>query len=231
MKRNKIIALLLSLVLALNLGISAMAAGETFTTVTEAGDTEEHTFNHGNLNQGVKVPTLIKVPVIEVSLGIPGNIIVNPFGIKYADSGDPDRISTAEIISVPSTITNNSGTGVKLSLTPTVSVNEAGGLKVDNDGTASLSDDTKKFIQVRMATLKGEDEDSVKVAGSYTDAGTIVKETGTTPTDLILDKKGGTNPCGGYMFKGETSSTNWTTADTVTVNVVFKITAKGNSLS
>lgn len=234
MKRNKIIALLLSLILVLNLGISAMAA-DAFTKVAGEGDTtDKQITNTGNISsshiteQGVKVPTLIQTPLIEVTLGIPGNIIVNPFGIKFKDSGNTDETSTAEIISVPSTITNKSGVAVKLSLQPTV--NAADSVTVDEVGSASLTDNTKKVIQVKMATLN-DTAANVADASKYTATPTIVKKSNSDVAELKLDKSDGAKPCGGYMFSGETSGSDWTTADTVTVNVLFKITAMGNGIS
>ncbi len=231
MKRNKIIALLLSMVLALNLGIPAMAA-DAFTKVNGEGEPADTQITNGtnisnaHVNQGVKVPTLIQVPVIEVSLAIPGNIIVNPFGIKFKDSGNADETSTDEIISVPSTITNKSGVAVKLSLQPTV--NAADSVTVDETGSALTGNN--KAIQVKMTTLN-DTSANVSVAANYTATPTIVKKANSDVTELKLDKSDGSKPCGGYMFSGETSGADWTTADTVTVKVLFKITAMGNGIS
>ncbi len=229
MKRNKIIALLLSMILALNLGISAMAAGESFTKVTGEGDTtDKQITNAGNISnahmseQGVKVPTLIQTPLIEVTLAIPGNIIVNPFGIKYTGT-DPDDVSEDKVISVPSTITNKSGVAVELSLQPTVEAADT--VTVEENGAALTG---TKAIQVKMAALS-ESETNVKDPDQYTNFA-IVKKTGTAEKKLKLDKKDGAKSWGGYMFTGDTLGTDWTTADTVTVKVLFKITAMGNGI-
>ncbi len=243
MKRNKIIALLLSMILALNLGIPAMAA-DTFTKISGEGEAADTPItNTGNITEahvshpGIKVPTLIQVPVIKITLSKPGNIIVNPFGIKFQDSGAADRIATDEIISVPSTITNKSSVAVKLNITPTVNVANANAdaedddiVKVDETGSPLTGDG--KAIQVTMATLRGT-ATAVADPTSYNSdtVDRLVKKAGTTPIEMTLENVNGTSkPCGGYMFKGETSGAKWTTSDKVTIKLLFEIAAMGNDL-
>ena len=210
MKKQKLIAFCLTVVLMFSMSVMAFAAD---TTVTDASSDTE-----------ITIGSTLHIPTIKVTIKTPANVIVNPYQMEY----DPTNAAgvTDSLISAPTEISSDSTIKMKIEATPSVTPAAGSSVQVS---TTSISDPSKVTDPTVYLTMKiGEAATQADVTSfNITNPDeTTVLTTGSTPVTLVLNKTGGTGSdtkYGAFKFSGQSAGSGWKATDLITVKVLFKI--------
>ncbi len=210
MKRNKILASLLALSLCMGLTVPAFAV-----------DTELGT-DAGTNSAEITVTSELKIPTIKVTIGSPGTMIVNPYGMAVT-------VESAEVhdtlITSPALLTNDSDMNVKISAVPTVTV--SADVTVQEDGGVIADGTTRKTISMTlyMAPNAAGTGTAQTLTGSEADVSSVpVKKNGSEAANITLEAKtAAASTYGSYQIKGYSAGTDWATGDTISTKIAFSI--------
>jgi len=209
MKRRKLIASLLAAALSVGLAVPAFAEEITLGT----GDGQETTGE-------VTITSTIKVPTIEVVIGTPTEIIINPYGMEVSVDSTPTRDT---MITAPTLLTNKSLVDVEISAKPQANVSQD--ITVKDDGGVIPEGTTNKTISMTLYMAPQDDDTLVTLTGNEDGASNIpVKKTepGTAKITLTASD-GSTDGYGAYQIKGYSAGNNWEDTDTVSTKISFSI--------
>ncbi len=230
MKRRKLLALLLSLSLALGMTTVAFAAGEG--EYTQPGGTAPTDVSGSAVESDGSVThkTILYAPTIKITINNPTQIIVNPYGLKFSSEGTDAQ---KQIISNPTIIQNKSQIKVTVSGTPTATM--GGELQLYDDKITLNNTKPAKGLYLEMQCLTGANESAVDQNADFDAPGaalekTAVKMSGsdTVTFDLDASTTPSGNAYGAYRITGGTytqTTAQWTTSDTVALSIVFDISA------
>lgn len=221
MKTRKIISL--CCVIALLLCMSANVAGADLTPNKEVDSTSGTTeIKSTGTEHKITVGSKLFIPTIEVVVGEPNGIIVNPYKMEYSS----DKFDS--LVSAPTTITNNSSISMTVSAKP-VAV-ELSTSKVDFAASSGIENDktlTRPTVYIAMDMASFESLSDAKDFDSpASDVTTVViSKTNDRAASVTLTSKTADDATafGAYHFVGESAGPNWTENDVVKLEVVFQI--------
>ncbi len=207
--KKKLLASVLTLALTAGLCTSALAADKT---VNQSGETK------------ITIESVLNLPTIEVVIGSPENVIVNPYKLNYKVSDDT-TIDAKQIISTASTITNKSGIGISISATPTFKIT-SNDLKILTSAPAAGSTEKALYLAFNMAvtstptTYTGTEDGTVTASVQKAGDNSVTPET----VSIELGRGTPTPTTGAYIFTGACSGDGWTDADKITdLTIAFNI--------
>jgi len=209
MKRRKLIASLLAMALSVGLAVPAFADDVTLGTAD------------GQQTTGVVTITSdIKVPTIEVVIGTPTAIIINPYGMEVSVTSGTTHDT---MITTPTLLTNNSSVNVEISAQPQAVVSQD--ITVQEDGGVIPEGTKNKTVSMTLYMAPQADgTDAAELTGSETGASnTPVKKSNPGTAKITLDATGGTNAYGSYQIKGYSAGTNWASGDKISTTISFSI--------
>ncbi len=229
MKRNKILASLLALSLCIGLAVPAFAAGDTKV--------------NGNEHE-ITISTITVMPTIEVYVGTPPTLIVNPYKMSYSNPSYNITNDTSSLMSVPTVIISKSTIGMTVTAKPTGTV--AGNVKLaTSSNEVSNATSPSVFMFLNLISLTSSNVDTTTTPGSTTiltsgaNAPTWATTTAADQTTAVVTAAGdnaatldlaagdSSNPqYAGFKIIGESGGTAWATGDSVTVKVVLTFTPK-----
>ncbi len=235
MKRKTMLALFLALVLAFQMSVGAFAADEIATDTTPTAGTAGPTDVDNTTGKTIDVPTVLRLPVLKIEVGVPSTVVVNPYGLKYkVDTTD----YTDQVINAPTTIHNLSGIGVQVTVTPTAkkgSTTDPQSVIIADEESLDAESATKK-IKMNLKLIAGT-ESFVGTESNYSSATQTAAVVDVAQTDrwqtasITLSADGEATAWAGYKIEGQTAGkgATWGENDQISLSVAFKITAKLDS--
>lgn len=227
---KKFLALVLALTMALALSVSVLAAndGDSYTS-TQKSPTDKTTISGDNGNQqSIYITTILYLPLIEVEIAVPNDIIINPYKMAYEITAS--ETSQEQVINKAFAITNKSAIKMKVTATPTIKTN--GDVEIVTAPPTANETAKKLYLKLSMANAAAlADVDNFKgVAATnltnVSDAIVVAESPATTPNtaEITLDVGKTTNTYGAMIFTGSCSGTSWADTDKIeSLTVVFNI--------
>lgn len=216
MKRKRLLCAVMALVLLFSANPAALAS------------------NAGNSRSTVISVSKVRLPVIQVLIPTTGKVYVNPFKIPIT-IGSNDEESDDQIVSLPSSIVNNSEVPVDVDITVLGSVKEGSDMHLVTSPTRGSGTAKNAFVYFEVQQADTEDLDDVTWDPAYDSSKHVVVVEGVVqnyPRTLTLPPRTleGEIAPGGYApfrLTGDavkTPTVPWTNKDGINVIITYSFT-------
>lgn len=207
---KKLFALVLSCAMMLGLAATAFAEDVTIEDPNESGVYSQETTITGTT----------QAPTIKVTVPSTGDVVINPYGMKYGDDDATDKV-----ISAAQFIKNESDVDIAISVTVTGKVDEGSNAVL---ATAALKGtETTKSVFLYFEILEATDDSTEPTwaEGYNKDLHVIAAAKATTKAGVHTMKAGNeTATYAAFHLAGDVASapaTPWADTDTVSVVIAF----------
>lgn len=228
MKKRNFLALVLAL--ALTLGLAAPAGAATEGTEVQNGAAS------------VEVEVVMNLPTIQVTIGNPPEIIVNPYKLNYRVDDGTLGVDQKTIVSAPVLITSTSAIDLDVEAKPTGTSTGSGAVSFATAPVADGSTTKEVFLYLELADASSNTGTfGASWAASYADDNTkqaLVTTGGSKTAKITLPKPTTFNGSSYCAFKLDGncagSEAKWVggaSGDNITVSVAFTFTPKATTVT
>lgn len=169
---------------------------------------------------------LCELPVVEVTIPRTGEVFINPYRLPVTIEADE---TTAQIVSTPSCIENQSEVPISVTVTVTGSVKEGSDMTLTSLATGGEGTRKRAFVYFEIqATDTADPPQSVWDDEYNVERHIIVRTTAKTKKDVVTIGGVGDEDCFGvFRLAGDCVSfpkVGWTETDGIDVEIVFTFT-------